>query len=66
MPLGLRVKFSPPFISSFATQGVRAESMVSCFPTKTFPNHYTMVTGLRPEDHGIIHNDMYDASFDAA
>ncbi len=58
-------KFSPPFLSSFATQGVRAESMFSCFPTKTFPNHYTMVTGLRPEDHGIIHNDMYDPSFDA-
>ena len=30
------------------------------FPSKTFPNHYTIVTGLYPESHGIVSNTMYD------
>ncbi|MEE9466659.1 MAG: ectonucleotide pyrophosphatase/phosphodiesterase, partial [Candidatus Neomarinimicrobiota bacterium] len=34
--------------------------LIPSFPTKTFPNHYTFATGLFPENHGIIHNDMYD------
>jgi predicted AlkP superfamily pyrophosphatase or phosphodiesterase len=39
--------------------------MVPAFPTSTFPNHYTLVTGLYPEEHGIVHNSMYDPVFDA-
>jgi predicted AlkP superfamily pyrophosphatase or phosphodiesterase len=31
------------------------------FPSKTFPNHYTLVTGLRPDRHGIVDNSMLDA-----
>ncbi|KHJ47365.1 hypothetical protein D918_02225 [Trichuris suis] len=34
--------------------------MYSSYPTKTFPNHYSIVTGLYPEAHGIIDNRMYD------
>ncbi len=34
--------------------------MIPVFPSKTFPNHYTIVTGLYPEHHGIIANNMYD------
>uniref|UniRef100_H2ZDI4 Uncharacterized protein n=1 Tax=Ciona savignyi TaxID=51511 RepID=H2ZDI4_CIOSA len=34
--------------------------MRSVYPTKTFPNHYTIVTGLYPESHGIVDNTMYD------
>jgi predicted AlkP superfamily pyrophosphatase or phosphodiesterase len=45
-----------------AAAGVRAERMVPSFPTKTFPNHYTLVTGLYPEHHGIVANVMYDAT----
>jgi len=30
------------------------------FPSKTFPNHYTLVTGLYPESHGIVSNTFYD------
>lgn len=42
-------------------EGVQAEYVRNVFPTVTFPNHYTIVTGLYPESHGIISNSMYDA-----
>jgi predicted AlkP superfamily pyrophosphatase or phosphodiesterase len=41
---------------------VRAEGLIPSFPTKTFPNHYTIVTGLTPEHHGIVSNTMVDRS----
>jgi predicted AlkP superfamily pyrophosphatase or phosphodiesterase len=34
--------------------------MTPSFPTKTFPNHYTLVTGLVPDHHGIVANNMWD------
>lgn len=40
--------------------GVRAKYVQNVFPTVTFPNHYTIVTGQYPESHGIISNSMYD------
>jgi len=40
--------------------GVRAESLVPPFPSYTFPSHYTLVTGLHPEHHGIVSNVFYD------
>ena len=43
-----------------AAHGVRAERLVPSFPSLTFPNHYTIVTGLYPEHHGIISNSMLD------
>jgi predicted AlkP superfamily pyrophosphatase or phosphodiesterase len=49
-----------PVLSRLATDGVRAEWMTPSYPSLTFPNHYTMVTGLRPDRHGIIHNTMWD------
>ncbi|MDD2763739.1 MAG: ectonucleotide pyrophosphatase/phosphodiesterase [Opitutaceae bacterium] len=49
-----------PCLHALAADGVRAERMISCFPTLTFPNHYTIVTGLRPEHHGIVNNTFYD------
>lgn len=53
-------KFRPPVLSQLASGGVRAQRMVASFPTLTFPNFYTIATGLRPEHHGIINNRMYD------
>lgn len=41
-------------------EGVRAERLIPVFPTKTFPNHYSLVTGLHPEAHGIVGNTMRD------
>ncbi|HQQ02965.1 MAG TPA: ectonucleotide pyrophosphatase/phosphodiesterase, partial [Bacteroidales bacterium] len=34
-------------------------SLIPCFPTKTFPNHYSIATGLYPDHHGIIQNSFY-------
>ena len=49
-----------PNISHLAKTGVQAEWMTPSYPSLTFPNHYTIVTGLRPDHHGIIHNSMSD------
>ncbi|HVK41773.1 MAG TPA: ectonucleotide pyrophosphatase/phosphodiesterase [Phenylobacterium sp.] len=48
-----------PTLSRLATQGVHGAIRPS-FPSKTFPNHYTLVTGLRPDRHGIVDNNMID------
>jgi predicted AlkP superfamily pyrophosphatase or phosphodiesterase len=40
--------------------GVQTEFMKASFPTLTFPNHYTLVTGLYPSSHGIVANMFYD------
>jgi predicted AlkP superfamily pyrophosphatase or phosphodiesterase len=58
-------KTDTPNLDRLASNGVRAEALISCFPSKTFPNHYSIVTGLYPENHGIIANTMYDPEFDA-
>src|SRR5690606_5392212 len=50
-----------PNLQRLAEQGVRAEWMTPSYPTLTFPNHYTLVTGLRPDRHGVVHNTMRDA-----
>jgi predicted AlkP superfamily pyrophosphatase or phosphodiesterase len=44
--------------------GVKAESMKVSFPSKTFPNHYTIVTGLYPDHHGIVNNTFYVPEYD--
>jgi predicted AlkP superfamily pyrophosphatase or phosphodiesterase len=54
-----------PTLDRLATGGVRAERLIPSFPSKTFPNHYTLVTGLRPAEHGIVANHFYDPVFDA-
>jgi predicted AlkP superfamily pyrophosphatase or phosphodiesterase len=48
-----------PHLRALAERGVSA-AMRPSFPTKTFPNHYTLVTGLRPDRHGIVDNIMED------
>ncbi len=53
-------KFKTPTLLRLAAEGVRAKWMIPSFPTKTFPNHYTIATGLYPEDHGIVENNVYD------
>lgn len=51
-----------PNLQRMIDSGVRARWMTPSYPSLTFPNHYTIVTGLRPDHHGIIHNAMDDAS----
>ncbi len=53
-----------PNLDSIAKAGVRAEAIRSGFPSKTFPNHYTMATGLFPDHHGIVNNNFYDPASD--
>jgi predicted AlkP superfamily pyrophosphatase or phosphodiesterase len=59
-------KFHPPHLTTLASRGVRAERMIPSFPSLTFPNFYTLVTGLHPEHHGLISNTFYDPGFEAA
>ncbi|UNU12071.1 ectonucleotide pyrophosphatase/phosphodiesterase [Xanthomonas translucens] len=49
-----------PNLSRLVREGVRAQWMSPSYPSLTFPNHYTLVTGLRPDHHGIVHNSMTD------
>ena len=54
-----------PRLRGLAARGVRAERMIPSFPSKTYPNHYTLVTGRYPARHGIVSNEMYDPALDA-
>jgi predicted AlkP superfamily pyrophosphatase or phosphodiesterase len=49
-----------PTLARLAASGVRADALKPAFPTLTFPNHYTLVTGLYPDHHGIVDNRMTD------
>jgi len=48
-----------PVLDSLAKAGTKSESLKPCFPTKTFPNHYSIATGLYPDNHGIVLNGFY-------
>uniref|UniRef100_A0A3Q3GUQ0 SMB domain-containing protein n=1 Tax=Kryptolebias marmoratus TaxID=37003 RepID=A0A3Q3GUQ0_KRYMA len=54
-----------PNIEKLRTCGTHAPYMRPVYPSKTFPNLYSLATGLYPESHGIIGNSMYDPVFDA-
>ena len=54
-----------PNLDRFINNGVVAEYMIPAFPTKTFPNHWTLVTGLYVDSHGIITNNFYDYKLEA-
>jgi predicted AlkP superfamily pyrophosphatase or phosphodiesterase len=45
---------------AFGQSGVRAKALIPSFPTTTFPNHFTIVTGLYPAHHGIVDNSFWD------
>ena len=54
-----------PNLESIARRGVKMESLQPSFPSKTFPNHYSIATGLYPDHHGIVQNSFYDPEMDA-
>ena len=58
-------KTSTPNLDYLVENGVRSESFIPVFPSSTFPNHLSIVTGCYPENHGIISNSMYDEEWDA-
>ena len=55
-------KYQAKNLLKMAEEGVRAKAMIPSFPSKTFPNHYTLVTGLYPGHHGLVDNNYYDPS----
>ncbi|MCW5579948.1 MAG: alkaline phosphatase family protein [Luteimonas sp.] len=54
---------SMPALDALSREGVHAHWLLPSFPTLTFPNHYTLATGLRPDHHGIVGNYLRDATF---
>ncbi|NBC66452.1 MAG: hypothetical protein GVY07_12470 [Bacteroidetes bacterium] len=54
-----------PNFDQLIANGVKAEYMIPIFPAKTFPNHYTIATGLYTENHGIIANSFPDEKLNA-
>ena len=57
-------RYHPEALTEIAERGVRASAMIPSFPSKTFPNHYTLATGLYPGHNGIVGNTFYDPSRD--
>jgi predicted AlkP superfamily pyrophosphatase or phosphodiesterase len=55
-------KYRPPNLRTLAREGVQAKWMIPSFPSKTFPNHYAIATGLYPQNNGIVENNVYDKS----
>ena len=53
-----------PAFERVASEGVRAERMIPVFPTKTFPTHYTMATGMYAENHGLVGNRFWAPDLD--
>jgi len=51
--------YNTPTLDSLSRVGVSAQ-FTPCFPSITFPNHYSMATGLHPDRHGLVHNSFYD------
>ncbi|MEE9466189.1 MAG: ectonucleotide pyrophosphatase/phosphodiesterase [Candidatus Neomarinimicrobiota bacterium] len=49
-----------PNLDRFIATGVKAEALMPVFPTTTYPNHYTIVTGLYPTHHGLTANYVHD------
>lgn len=55
-------QLNTPNLYRLAQQGVLAQGLISSFPSLTFPNHLTLVTGQTPDHHGIVNNTMTDAA----
>ncbi|TKA31696.1 hypothetical protein B0A50_01774 [Salinomyces thailandicus] len=53
-----------PTLASFIQAGVSPKYMLPSFPSLTFPNHFTLVTGLNPESHGVVGNTFFDPDMD--
>jgi len=49
-----------PTLVALAQRGASSTGMVPVFPTNTFPNHVTLVTGVEPDVHGIVNNVFHD------
>lgn len=57
-------RFQPENLSRFIRSGTAAKGLIPSFPSKTFPNHYTIATGMKPEHHGVVDNTFYNPEKD--
>ena len=55
-------KINPPNLKRIAKDGIYSSGLIPSFPTHTYPNHFTLVTGRRPSNHGILSNIFWDES----
>ncbi|NML58831.1 alkaline phosphatase family protein [Chryseobacterium cheonjiense] len=53
-------KYNARNLLNFSGEGIRAKAMIPSYPSITFPNHWTLITGLYPSHHGLIDNYFYD------
>ena len=53
-------RYRPASLERLASRGIAARALIPPFPSKTFPSHYTIATGLYPGRHGILSNTFYD------
>ena len=56
-------KVHTPNLNFIASNGIKAKHLLNTFVTKTFPNHFTLVTGLYEESYGIVANTFFDPVF---
>ena len=56
-------KVHTPNLNFIASNGIKAKHLLNTFVTKTFPNHFTLVTGLYEESHGIVANTFFEPVF---
>ena len=59
----LEKTYTPNF-DNISINGVRSEGLIPVFISKTFPNHYSIATGMYPENHGLIANSFYASDLD--
>jgi len=53
-------KYNAVNLLNFSGEGIRAKAMIPSYPSITFPNHWSLITGLYPSHHGLIDNYFYD------
>lgn len=53
-------KYNAQNLLKFSNEGVQTKAMIPSYPSITFPNHWSLITGLYPSHHGLIDNYFYD------
>lgn len=57
-------RYPTPNIDRLVATGSRVKRLLPVFPTLTFPNHYSIATGLYPANHGLVGNNFPDPERD--
>ncbi|KPH12393.1 ectonucleotide pyrophosphatase/phosphodiesterase [Chryseobacterium sp. ERMR1:04] len=53
-------KYNAENLLKYSNEGVQAKAMIPSYPSITFPNHWSLITGLYPAHHGLVDNFFYD------